>query len=256
MPIFTSYEPAQEWFTSGLHKFPYGMTKFAFSYFLPAYLCRVENLNEFLKHSRQQYDKGILAENHLDPDPIKQFNSWMEMAVRDGIPEPNAMDLATVDEFNRPSNRIVLLRSCEERGFTFYTNYESRKGKSLVNNGFAGLNFFWQAQSRQVRIEGAVHKLKPEDSDDYFNSRPRESQIGAWASAQSTYLSSRKELENRIEELEKKYEGINVPRPPHWGGFIVIPDRIEFWQGRPNRLHDRFLYERANDLWMVFRLAP
>jgi pyridoxamine 5'-phosphate oxidase len=224
--------------------------------FLTPYLRTVDKLKHFLKHSRQQYDKGILAENHLDPDPLKQFNYWMEMAVREGIPEPNAMDLSTVDESGRPSSRIVLLRNCDERGFTFYTNYESRKGRDLLTNGFASLNFFWQQQSRQVRVEGRVRKVSPEESDEYFSTRPRESQIGAWASSQSSFLNSRQELEDAITALEKEYNGREVPRPPHWGGFILEPDHIEFWQGRPNRLHDRFLYEKTDKIWMVFRLFP
>ena len=224
--------------------------------FLTCYLRAVDKLKHFLKHSRQQYDKGILSENHLDPDPLKQFSYWMEMAVREGIPEPNAMDLSTVDESGRPSSRIVLLRTCDQRGFTFFTNYESRKGKDLLSNGFASLNFFWQQPARQVRVEGSVCKVSPEESDEYFSTRPRESQLGAWASSQSAYLNSRQELEEAILALEKEYEGREVPRPPHWGGFVLEPDRIEFWQGRPNRLHDRFLYEKTNDIWMVFRLFP
>lgn len=216
----------------------------------------MENLNQFLKHTRHQYDKGILEENHLSPDPILQFNAWMEKAIVDGIPEPNAMDLCTVDENSRPSSRIVLLKTCDARGFVFYTNYESRKGLQILSNGFAALNFFWQPQARQIRIEGKVTKVSAEESDIYFRSRPRESQIGAWASAQSSRIDSRKELEDATEQLQILYEGKDIPRPPHWGGLVIQPDRIEFWQGRPNRLHDRFLYEKVKEDWMVFRLAP
>lgn len=216
----------------------------------------MDNLSQYLRHNRQQYDRGILAENNLDPDPVKQFNLWMESAISDGVPEPNAMDLATVNAEGRPSSRIVLLRQCDERGFVFFTNYESRKGREMTENGFASLNFFWQQQARQVRVEGKVTKVSPEESDEYFNSRPRESQLGAWASAQSEFLESRQKLEEEIERINQQYKNKPVPRPPHWGGFLIQPDRIEFWQGRPNRLHDRFLYQRTNDNWMVFRLAP
>ena len=216
----------------------------------------MEPINEFLRHSRQQYDRGILAENHLNGDPLVQFNTWMQEAITEGVPEPNAMDLCTVGPDNRPSSRIVLLKTCDKRGFIFYTNYESRKGKDILSNGFASLNFFWQPLARQIRVEGKVSKVDVKESDEYFASRPRESQIGSWASEQSNTLSSRKELEDRILALEKQYAGSVVPRPPHWGGYIVEPDRIEFWQGRPNRLHDRFLYERGQNEWMVFRLFP
>jgi pyridoxamine 5'-phosphate oxidase len=216
----------------------------------------VKPINEFLKHSRQQYDRGILAENHLDADPVVQFNQWMSAAISEGVPEPNAMDLCTVGPDHRPSSRIVLLKTCDARGFVFYTNYESRKGQELLVNAFASLNFFWQPMARQVRVEGHVVKVSAEESDEYFSARPRESQIGAWASAQSTTLVSRQELEERILNLELQFSGKDVPRPPHWGGYIVEPDHIEFWQGRPNRLHDRFLYEKVKDGWMVFRLSP
>jgi pyridoxamine 5'-phosphate oxidase len=157
---------------------------------------------------------------------------------------------------NKPSSRIVLLKGLDDRGFIFYTNYNSRKGEEINNNSQVCLNFFWQAMSQQVRIEGTITKVSSEESDGYFAVRPRESQIGAWASAQSSILTSRKDLEDEVARLNKQYENTTIPRPDHWGGYLVTPHRIEFWQGRPNRLHDRFLYERNGENWMVFRLAP
>lgn len=215
----------------------------------------MKHLNEYLQGSRIQYDRGILAENHLHENPLNQFQIWMQEAITAGVAEPNAMDLSTVQD-GRPSSRIVLLKGVEPGGFVFYTNYDSRKGREIALSPFASLNFFWSLQARQIRIEGRIEKVSPEDSDAYFASRPRESQIGAWASAQSSVLKSRAELEERNAELEKSYAGKNIPRPPHWGGYLLRPDRIEFWQGRPNRLHDRFLYEDAPGGWMVFRLSP
>ncbi len=215
----------------------------------------MKHLNEYLQGSRIQYDKGILSENHLLENPLDQFEAWMKEAIAAGVSEPNAVDLSTVNE-GRPSSRIVLLKGVDQRGFVFYTNYDSRKGKEMAESPFVSLNFFWTLQARQVRIEGRIEKVSPEESDAYFASRPRESQIGAWASAQSTVIKSREVIESNIAQLEKQYEGKDIPRPAHWGGYIVLPDRIEFWQGRPNRLHDRFLYEDSPTGWMVFRLAP
>ena len=212
-------------------------------------------LNDFLQSSRIQYDRGILSENHLAADPLKQFEIWMREAIEAKVPEPNAMDLSTVAD-GRPSSRIVLLKGVDPRGFIFYTNYDSRKGREMQHSPFVSLNFHWHLPARQVRVEGYVEKVPAEESDAYFRSRPRDSQIGAWASAQSRVLGSREELEETISQLEKKYEGKDIPRPLHWGGFVVIPERIEFWQGRPNRLHDRFLYENTSTGWMVFRLSP
>lgn len=212
-------------------------------------------LNEYLQSSRIQYDKGILAENHLLEDPILQFGAWMEEAISAGVAEPNAMDLSTVRN-GKPSSRIVLLKGVDERGFLFYTNYDSRKGNDIISNPYASLNFFWQIQARQVRVEGELEKLSPEESDAYFASRPRESRLGAWASVQSAVIPSREVLEDELKRLEIFYEGKDIPRPPHWGGFVLKPTHIEFWQGRPNRLHDRFLYEKGPVGWMVFRLSP
>ncbi len=215
----------------------------------------MEKINQYLQHTRQQYDKGILAENNLNPDPLLQFEIWMQEAIEQAVPEPNAMDLCTVSN-GAPSSRIVLLKGVDKRGFVFYTNYDSRKGKDMLENPAVAVNFFWQKQARQVRIEGRVEKVSAEESDNYFQSRPRESQLGAWASPQSTVLINRTLLEDQISSFEKQFDGNPIPRPLHWGGFIIRPSKIEFWQGRPNRLHDRFLYENTSTGWMVFRLAP
>ena len=215
----------------------------------------MENINQFLQNTRHQYDKGILTENHLQENPISQFEIWMNEAISANVAEPNAMVLSTVSN-NSPSSRIVLLKSVNESGFTFYTNYESRKGSDMQSNPNVSVNFFWQIQARQIRIEGKVEKVSAEDSDLYFKSRPRDSQIGAWGSAQSKAIKSRKELEETISLLNNQYKDQDIPRPPHWGGYLIRPSKIEFWQGRPNRLHDRFLYELTNNAWTVFRLAP
>lgn len=215
----------------------------------------MKHLNDYLQGARIQYDRGILSENHLVENPLDQFEIWFREAVDAGVAEPNALDLSTVSD-GRPSSRIVLLKGVDKKGFVFYTNYDSRKGRELAESPFVSLNFFWTLQARQVRVEGRIVKVSPEESDNYFSTRPRESQIGAWASSQSTVIKSRAILEETISRLEKEYEGKDIPRPPHWGGYLVIPDRVEFWQGRPNRLHDRFLYEDTPTGWMVFRLSP
>ncbi|MFM7015035.1 MAG: pyridoxamine 5'-phosphate oxidase [Bacteroidota bacterium] len=208
-----------------------------------------------LQQMREQYDKGILSENDLHENPMKQFEKWFTVALNNEVPEPNAMCFTSVTN-NKPSSRIVLLKGLDERGFVFFTNYQSRKGEEINHNTNVCLNFFWQPLAQQVRIEGEIRKVSAEESDAYFAVRPRESQIGAWASSQSSLISSRKDLEDEVIRLNALYENKIIPRPPHWGGYLVIPNRIEFWQGRPNRLHDRFLYERNNENWMVFRLAP
>jgi len=221
----------------------------------PLTLCNMEHINQYLQHTRNQYDKGVLIENQLHEDPLKQFDFWMREAIAAEVPEPNAMDLSTVSD-GKPSSRIVLLKGVDEKGFVFYTNYDSRKGLDMHENPNVCLNFFWLAQARQVRIEGKVEKVSPKESDAYFKSRPRESQIGAWASSQSHVIKNRDILDETVLRLEKEYEGKDIPRPAHWGGYLVIPQRIEFWQGRLNRLHDRFLYEDSPAGWMVFRLSP
>jgi pyridoxamine 5'-phosphate oxidase len=220
------------------------------------YLCDImEHINQYLQNTRNQYDNSVLIENQLHENPLKQFEIWMREAIAANQPEVNAMDLSTVSD-GKPSSRIVLLKGVDERGFVFFTNYDSKKGLDMLGNPYVCLNFFWQVQARQIRIEGKVEKVTPEESDEYFSSRPRESQIGAWASAQSTVIKNRQVLDESIAQIEEQYEGKEIPRPAHWGGYRLIPEKIEFWQGRPNRLHDRFLYEDSPAGWMVFRLSP
>jgi pyridoxamine 5'-phosphate oxidase len=216
----------------------------------------MDSIHHYLQHNRLQYDKGILAENHLVSNPLDQFINWMQEAINAEVPEPNAMDLSTVSSDGRPSSRIVLLKGIDSRGFLFYTNYKSRKATDIEQQGFACLNFFWQSQSRQVRIEGALQRVPEAESDAYFASRPRESQLGAWVSNQSEVIRTREELEAAYQRLEEKYRDQQVPRPTHWGGYVLQPDRVEFWQGRPNRLHDRFQYLKTESGWQVFRLSP
>lgn len=205
---------------------------------------------------RKEYTLNGLDVTDVDPNPITQFRQWFDAALQADIPEPNAMHLATVSAEGRPSGRIVLVKGVDERGFAFYTNYESQKGRELINHPMASLTFFYPELERQIRIEGRVEKVSPEESDQYFNSRPRGSQLGAWVSPQSEIIANRAELENRQQELEKQFAEQSVPRPPHWGGFRVVPDRMEFWQGRPSRLHDRIRYRLLAGGWIIERVAP
>lgn len=205
---------------------------------------------------RKSYSRGSLSRAAVDPDPILQFKAWMGEALSAQLPEPNAMTLATASADGKPSARIVLIKGVDERGFVFYTNYESRKGQDLAVNAQAALLFHWVELERQVRVDGRAEKLQSAESDAYFASRPLESRIGAWASDQSHEISSRAVLVARAAQFAAKF-GLNPPRPPHWGGYRVIPDRIEFWQGRPSRLHDRIAYTRQPDgTWHIARLAP
>ena len=200
---------------------------------------------------------GTLDEVMLPADPMDLFEAWMADAVREGLPEPTAMVLSTVSADQRPRGRMVLLKARDVTGFTFYTNRTSRKASDLAEVPLASLLFPWQALHRQVIIEGSVTPLSTADSEPYFHSRPRGSQLGAWASRQSTELASRAELEDRYSELERRWpDGTQVPMPEFWGGYRLRPDRMEFWQGRPSRLHDRFRYSRQGSSWSVARLAP
>ena len=203
---------------------------------------------------RQSYEKNVLLEAHAQASPFDQFVLWFEEALAAGVAEPNAMTLATVDGAGRPSARIVLIKGYDPRGFTFFTNYDSRKGQELAQNDRAALLFFWQPLERQVRIEGRVEKVDAATSDAYYNSRPLGSRLGAWASPQSR-PTTRDELVAR-EQASAAEHGDHPPRPDHWGGYRLIPDAFEFWQGRPSRLHDRLQYLPQGDAWHIVRLAP
>ncbi|MDQ7028382.1 MAG: pyridoxamine 5'-phosphate oxidase [Ardenticatenia bacterium] len=206
---------------------------------------------------REAYRQKGLYRRDLAANPFEQFRRWFAEAQVAELPEPNAMTLSTASRDGRPSGRMVLLKEVDERGFVFYTNYESRKGHELAKNPWAALTFWWPHMARQVRVEGRVEKVSPAESDAYFRTRPRGSQIGAWASPQSAVLSSRAELEARYRDFEARFAKRDVPRPPHWGGYRLIPDAFEFWQGRLNRLHDRFRYRRGSGgTWVIERLAP
>jgi pyridoxamine 5'-phosphate oxidase len=204
---------------------------------------------------RKDYALRRLDESDVDADPFKQFHAWLREAIEAQVPEPTAMTLATAGASGRPSARIMLLKALDDRGFVFYTNYASRKGGELEARPAAALTFFWKELERQVRVEGAIEKVSAAESDEYFASRPLGSRIGAWASTQSATIESRQWLEARVKAAEAQY-GESPPRPPHWGGFRVIPDWLEFWQGRQSRLHDRIAYARAGGGWKVSRLSP
>ncbi len=211
---------------------------------------------EFIQNLRQEYRSASLSEKEIENDPFQQFKKWFNEALEAQIFEPNVMTLATVDKSAKPHARIVLLKGFDNKGFTFFTNYNSHKGKQLAENPYGALVFFWAELERQVRIEGKIEKVDPSESDQYFQSRPRMSQIGASASPQSQVIESRNQLEQEFEQLNKKLEGQEIPRPLHWGGFQLIPTLIEFWQGRPSRLHDRIQFTLHEGKWIAERLAP
>ena len=205
---------------------------------------------------RKEYKLQSLLESDIDADPVRQFQKWWNEAMMSDIEEPNAMTISTSNKNGKPSARIVLLKGLSNDGFVFFTNYESRKGKELKENPYASLLFFWKELERQVRIEGTVTKTDEEKSTEYFLTRPDASKIGAWSSPQSKVIKSREVLEKNVIKYQQQFKEGNIPRPTHWGGYIVKPTLIEFWQGRPSRLHDRIQYRLANNKWIIERLAP
>lgn len=206
---------------------------------------------------RKEYALAGLRRSDLDLDPTRQFRKWLQQALDAGVIEANTMTLATVSKSGQPSARTVLLKSVDERGFTFFTNCQSRKARELAENSAAGLVFYWKELERQVCVTGTAARVSREESEAYFKTRPRGNRLGAWASDQSQVIGSRDVLEERLRQLEKQYPDDNIPLPSYWGGYVVSPKQIEFWQGRPNRLHDRFRYLKAADgRWVIERLAP
>ncbi|QHT65412.1 pyridoxamine 5'-phosphate oxidase [Rhodocytophaga rosea] len=216
------------------------------------------NSTSSLADIRNEYTRQELDFDKTAADPFSQFRQWFDEALQSKVPEPNAMHLCTVSANGRPSGRIVLLKGMETQGFVFYTNYESRKGKEMAQNTWVSLTFFWPELERQVRIEGKVTLTSAAQSDEYYHSRPKGSQLGAWASPQSQVIPTRAILEENLTSLEEKFKAMpEIPRPPHWGGYCVLPDAIEFWQGRQSRLHDRINYVKQPDgSWHKQRLAP
>ena len=197
-----------------------------------------------------------LTEDNINADPFKQFDIWFKDAHDIGLKDPNAMNVASATKDGVPSSRMVLLKSYDNNGFIFYTNYTSRKSREILDNPLVALNFFWDALERQVRVEGKIKKIDPKISDEYFSSRARLSQLGAHASNQSQVIENYDVITNKLKELEKKYEDQEIPRPEHWGGFIIVPDTIEFWQGHQGRIHDRLKFRRADQKWKLDRLSP
>jgi pyridoxamine 5'-phosphate oxidase len=212
--------------------------------------------NKHIRKLREDYSLSTLDENDVHADPIEQFKIWLDESLKAMLPEPNAMTLSTVDSDQKPHSRIVLLKGIEKNGFIFYTNYKSDKGRDIESNPNVSICFLWKELERQVRIEGIAKKISSEASEEYFVSRPVKSQIGAVASEQSSVIENRAILEEKFEALTKLYSTGHVPMPDHWGGYVVEPTSIEFWQGRRSRLHDRIKYEKEKKNWIIKRLAP
>lgn len=211
---------------------------------------------EDLEQPRYDYRQGALSEDEVDPDPLVQLRRWLQDAITAGLAEPTAVTLATVDAAGLPDARIVLMRGVDERGVWWFTNRRSAKAQQVAANPVAAVVAHWQSMERQVRLRGPVTLLSSAESDAYFASRPRASRLGAWASDQSAPIADRATLEARVAEAEARFEGRDVPRPAHWGGFLLRPDTVEFWQGRPARLHDRLVYTRTDDRWELGRRQP
>lgn len=216
-----------------------------------------KSIRQLVSNFRNEYISNGINEKDMAKNPIDQFEKWFLGAVKNKVNEPNAMHLSTATVDGKPSGRILLLKGFNEKGFVFFTNYDSRKGNELKNNKFAALTFLWLELFQQVRIEGTVHPISVEESDNYFNSRPRGSQISAWASSQSHIVSSRIDLEKKIKEIEIRFKNKPIPRPDNWGGFYLSPNNMEFWQGRANRSHDRIQYQlNQENIWSIHRLFP
>ena len=213
-------------------------------------------MDDALARMRREYEERGLRKADLLPDPLEQFTRWFDEACRAPLLEPNAMTLATVDAAGQPAARTVLLKGIDRRGLAFYTNLESRKARELMVSAKAALLFWWPPHARQVRFEGTIEPVADAEVDAYFSTRPRGSQIGAWASAQSSVIADRAALEAAEQDIVARFAGGPVPRPPFWGGYRLLPERVEFWQGRSNRLHDRLRYTRQGEGWQVERLAP
>lgn len=209
-----------------------------------------------LARVRKEYSRHALSETDVDLNPFVQFNCWLQEALSSRLPEPNAMALASATGEGKPSVRMVLLKGYDDRGFVFFTNYEGRKSSELMKNPNAALLFYWSELERQVRIEGSVEKTSRQESEEYFNTRPLESRLGAWASRQSEVIPGRSDLEQKVTDLKERYANREVPVPPFWGGFRLQPQVFEFWQGRENRLHDRIRYSLQGGVWTIERLSP
>jgi len=217
----------------------------------------IEEVSNYLNDIRHDFTKAQLNEDSVAENPIEQYANWFEQAVGAQVLDPKAFVLSTVSSDGKPSARVVYVRGLQEDGLIFYTNYTSRKGEEIAQNTQVSGTVFWSELERQIRFEGHASKVAKSESDTYFAGRPRESQIGAWASEQSHQINSRKELEDRVAQFEQQFKGKPVPRPPHWGGYLIVPTRFEFWQGRPGRLHDRIVYEKDGEgQWACHRLAP
>ena len=216
----------------------------------------IKEVKTYLQTVRREFADRELSKSISDPNPLVQYSKWFEEAIASEIVDPNAACLSTVDANGRPSSRIVYIKDIIDDGLVFYTNYQSKKSRDMLANPRVAINIFWLDLDRQIRIQGTVQKISAEMSDAYFASRPRGSQVGAWASAQSAELRDRQELETKLQNYQAQFEPGPVPRPPHWGGFCIHPHLFEFWQGRPSRLHDRIIYQQSETGWKILRVSP